>query len=113
VLYLVSTVEAVVSSGLGFVFTDGHAVMSPSEYYEYLSDLDEIDWPLMSATYWNDALDDPDRKRRRQAEHLVHQSMPWQLVHEVVVRGTSIEHQVADYLKAADDPTPARSYRRW
>lgn len=34
----------------------------------------------MTARYWYDTDDDPDRKRRRQAEFLVHDFFPWELV---------------------------------
>jgi hypothetical protein len=85
VAYFVSTAEAVASAGLSFAFTDGHPVMDLSDFFDDLGDLAEVDWPLMRERYWRDTLDDPDRKRRRQAEFLVHSLMPLDLVDEVVV----------------------------
>lgn len=84
VLHLISSVETVVEKGLRFVFTDGHAVMALSSFYENPTDLSAIDWPLMRSKFWFDTDEAPDRKRRRQAELLVHgfASLPacWGLV---------------------------------
>ena len=48
-----------------------------TDFFDDLKDLDKIDWDLMQSRYWNDTNDDPDRKRRRQAEFLVHEFFPW------------------------------------
>jgi DNA-binding transcriptional regulator YhcF (GntR family) len=44
-----------------------------TDFYNELEDLDKIDWAIMKEKYWRDTVDDPDRRRRRQAEFLVHQ----------------------------------------
>jgi hypothetical protein len=113
VVHLVSTAEAVSAAGLGFAFTDGHAIVALSEYYDDLADLDQVDWPLMKARYWHDTLDDMDRKRRRQAEFLVHESMPWSLIDEIVVMSPSIEHEVNDWVNHAKQATQVRTDRSW
>lgn len=84
-VYLVSTVQAVEAAGLPFVFTNGHAIMALSEFFDDLAHLDRVDWPLMRAKMWNNTSTDGDRKRRRSAEFLVHRRFPWTLVHEVAV----------------------------
>jgi len=90
---LVSTVQAVQAAGLGFVFTDGHGIMAFTDFYDDLARLDEVDWPLMSARYWADTDDDLDRKRRRQAELLVHQRFPVALIQEIGVMGKQRERE--------------------
>jgi len=87
VVHLVSSVEAVTAHilPLAWMFTDGHAVIDLSEYYADISDLDKVDWDIMTAKYWHDTLEDGDRVRRRQAEFLVHQFFPWGLISEVAV----------------------------
>ncbi len=67
-VYLQSTIEAVRNAGLGWVFTEGHADMQFTDFFDDLEELSKIDWNLMKAKYWNDTNDDPDRKRRRQAD---------------------------------------------
>ena len=80
IVYLVSDLARVQHSGIPFVFTDGHAIMQFSEFYNNPANLDKIDWKLMTAQYWADTDDDPDRKRRRQAEFLLYEKCPWSLI---------------------------------
>lgn len=84
VVHLVSECEAVEDAGIGFAFTDGHAIMALSDFYDDLDDLDQVDWNIMKAQYWNnDGIG--EQKRRRQAEFLVEARLPWELVTEIGV----------------------------
>lgn len=86
IIYLSSTVQAIQQHGIPFVFTDGHGTNTPlTNFYIDPSDLDKLDWSVMNATYWHDILTDGDRKRRRQAEFLVHRFFPLQLVDQISV----------------------------
>ena len=68
IVHLVSSAEAA-AAALDCVFTDGHAEMAFSAFHADVRKLSEVvDLPLMQADWWNDTLDHPDRKRRRQAE---------------------------------------------
>ncbi len=80
IVHIVSSVQRVEAAELGFVFTDGHGIMELTDFYDDLIGLSEIDWPLMRAHYWADTDEDPDRKRRRQAEFLVHERFPVELI---------------------------------
>lgn len=77
-IYLMTNTEKIASSKLPFVYTDGHAIMFLSSFYNSLDDLDCIDWSIMDSEYWNDTVEYPDRKRKRQAEFLIHQALPLQ-----------------------------------
>ena len=78
IVYLMSTVEALQSSGLSLVFTDRNAVLELARQSAQVADLDTmVDWELMRATYWANSDDDPDRKERRMAECLAHRAVPW------------------------------------
>jgi len=79
-IYLVSTAQAVRSSGTGFVFSDGHGIARFTNWFDKLSDLDKVDWDAVYATIWKDTVDDMDRQRRKQAEFLVHQQCAWDLI---------------------------------
>ena len=100
VVHLVSSVEAVSARipPLAWMFTDGHAVIDLSEYYVDISDLDKVDWDIMTAKYWRDTLEDGDRVRRRQAEFLVYQFFPWELISEIAVIDSKIEAHVKQML---------------
>jgi hypothetical protein len=102
VVYLRSTVEAVQIAGLRWVFTEGHADMNFTDFFDDLKDLDKVDWPLMRAKYWNDTNDDPDRKRRRQAEFLVHKFFPWELISYIGVYDRSIAETVGGIIEGGN-----------
>jgi hypothetical protein len=101
-VYLVTTVDAVVQAGVAWVATDGNAATATTEFTTDLSRMAEmIDWPLMTAERWNNTQDDPDRQRRRQAEFLVHRSLPLTLVRWLGVqsdlRGSQVGKLLADH----------------
>lgn len=50
----------------------------------------------MKDNYWADTREDPDRKRRRQAEFLVKDFLPFGLVEEIGVMDKSIRNEVKD-----------------
>ncbi|MFD1360058.1 DUF4433 domain-containing protein [Lentibacillus salinarum] len=85
-------------AGKKFVFTDGHAIMALTDFYHDLKDLNQVDWNVMNTQYWNDTNEDPDRKRRRQAEFLVHQSVELDLFLGIGVYNEWMKRQVKDIL---------------
>lgn len=71
-IYLVTRVSKLLESQERFIFSDGHPIIAGlTRFYTDLSDLTNIDWPLMEDKYWADTDTDKDRKRRRQAEFLM------------------------------------------
>ena len=80
IVHLVSSVENVVRAGLGWVFTDGHADIAYTDFFDNLRALDKIDWGIMQSRYWHDTDQHPDRKRKRQAEFLVKEFFPWTMI---------------------------------
>ncbi|MEQ8465319.1 type II toxin-antitoxin system toxin DNA ADP-ribosyl transferase DarT [Coleofasciculus sp. E1-EBD-02] len=113
VLYLVSSVEAIATNLSGFVFTDGHGIMAYSDFYDDLAYLNRIDWQIMKENYWADTPDDGDRKRRRQAEFLVHRFCPWKLIEEIGVFNSTIQVQVRQLLQKFNYQPPVNVYRDW
>jgi hypothetical protein len=76
-IYLVTAVDMIERLGLPFVFSDGNCAKFITDVFDDLSDLDKVDWPLMKDRYWNDTASDGDRMRRRMAEFLVYDRIPW------------------------------------
>jgi hypothetical protein len=116
IAYLVSSTQALHAAGLTVLASNRHAELD----YADITDLDEaldrdsfIDWPLMTATYWNNTPDDPDRKERRQAECLVHPNVPWQLISGVATKSESARAQVSRVLGAVGQPTPVAVRACW
>ena len=113
IIHLVASAEAICSAGLGYVFTDGHAVIAMTSFFDDLAFLNRIDWPLMEARYWHDTLEDGDRKRRRQAEFLIHQFLPWDQISEIGVITTKIQRDVQASIASVSHQPPVNVYRTW
>lgn len=96
IVHLVASIASIVDAGLDFVFTDGHPVIAVTSFFDDLGDLGKVDWPLMESKYWHDTADDPDRKRRRQAEFLVRDFFPWALVDYIAVRNQTAAKLVSE-----------------
>lgn len=111
VIYLCSSTEAVDAAKLRWVFTEGHADMGYTDFFDDFKNLGKIDWKLMTAKYWNAIPEDPDRSRRRQAEFLVHQFFPWNLVKNIVVYDAANAKVVGDILKG--QPPTVEIKRGW
>lgn len=99
-VYLVTTVRAVVDTGADWVATDGNAATATTEFTADLRMMEEmIDWPLLVAERWNNTPEDMDRQRRRQAEFLVHQRVSTQAISWIGVHDDSRRAQVGEMLR--------------
>ena len=113
IIYLVSSAQTIEAAGIGFAFTDGHGTMQLSDFYDDLSYLSEIDWDIMREKYWADTLEDPDRKRRRQAEFLVFSQFSWNLAEKIGVFTRSVEREVKDTILSATHKPPVNIETGW
>ena len=113
ILHLVTSVARLVETGHRFVFTDGHATMRFSRFFTDVADLDQIDWLLMQEPYWNDTPEDPDRKRRRQAEFLVYNRVSWPALIGIGVIAPHIEARVNAILAEHGITLPVRVRYQW
>jgi ssDNA thymidine ADP-ribosyltransferase, DarT len=106
-IYLVTTVGAVVDAALAWVATDGNAATATTEFTADLRRLDAmVDWPLMRAERWNNTAEDPDRQRRRMAEFLVHDRLPTSLIHWIGTSGEDVESHLR--MQLGDHPLAGR-----
>jgi hypothetical protein len=113
ILHLVSSAEAIRAAGLEYVFTDGHAPMALSKFFDDLADLKKVDWSVMPLKWWDTTPQQPDRKRRRQAEFLVRQFVPLDCFTAI---GTCTKASADDTLAALaelDGAPSVRVHRDW
>ncbi|MEO7715532.1 MAG: DUF4433 domain-containing protein [Capsulimonas sp.] len=113
VIYLVTQTDVIQSSGLDFVFTDGHAAVSITRQFIDLVDLDKIDWEMVRANYWKNTEEDGDRERRKQAEFLVHRFLPWSLIRGIAVKTFPMYKQVTTLLQGQTHLPPVRVKPDW
>ncbi len=112
-IYLTSTVRLMAAQGIPYLFTDGNCASRFTDYYEDLSDLEQVDWAVMRATMWRDTADDPDRKRRRMAEFLMHRSAPLKAINGMATMTTSMESRLNEILAAYQYPMDVKVQRQW
>lgn len=113
IIYIVSSIAQIEKHQLRYVFTDGHAVMAYTEFFNNKEDLDKVDWEVMKSRYWDDTPEDGDRKRRRQAEFLVHQFFPLGTVLGIGVSNPSIKQEVAEILKENGCQLQVKMVHEW
>lgn len=124
IVHLVTTVEAVVEAGLTFVFYDHNATLDYADCYNNLRDLDKIDWNLFYEAprldgycqFWFSTANNPKYIRRmetRQAEFLVHQIVPLNLVTCAGVHSEEKAEAVRQMLEDKDIDIPVEVKRDW
>ncbi|WP_298718473.1 DUF4433 domain-containing protein [uncultured Oceanisphaera sp.] len=78
IVILVSSLHRVAELGLPYVFTDRHAYTMTANYYNDLTRLNAIDWPLLQQRNFQRDPNDPEKVERYQAEVLVYGQVPVQ-----------------------------------
>lgn len=114
-IYLVSTAQATRDSGTGFAFSDGHGIAGFTGWYDDLNQLSEVDWNTVYLRYWTSDMNDMDRKRKKQAEFLVHRCCDWSLIQEIGVLNAKIKTKVEGILRqfASDLQRPVVVHADW
>jgi ssDNA thymidine ADP-ribosyltransferase DarT-like protein len=72
-------------------------------------------WPPLTPgqVEWADTPDDSDRKRRRQAEFLVHHFFPWNLISQIGVVNAEMKERVERLLTGAGHRPPVHVRQQW
>jgi hypothetical protein len=113
-VYLATDVATVIATGRPWVYSDGNCASVLTEYSTDLGDMATlVDWEVMKAHMWANTLDDGDRMRRRMAEFLVHEHLPWSCIKEIGVRNEQVSQRVRSLLARLDDQTPVRVRSGW
>jgi len=81
-----------------WAFSDRNAGTYYASFYDDLADLDEINWDAVAATDWRD----PMIKEGKQAEFLMQDSFPWELVDTVGVIAEQTLAEVNRILQRAE-----------
>jgi hypothetical protein len=114
IIYLVSSVARIANkNNLSWCFTDGHGVDQLTEYYNDTNELCNIDWDLIADWDWRDTLKDIDRVRRKQAEFLIHQSFPIELIEKIGVYSTEQKLSVESILTQYSCKIPVVVEKKW
>ena len=114
-VYLVAWAQDIGQQGLDFAFSDGHGVAAFTRWLDNLDQLDQLDWPTILGRDWADTLEDNDRKRRKQAEFLVHHSLPWTMLRGIAVLNHGTRIMVEELLNSYSEEMrlPVRVIPDW
>lgn len=97
IVYCVLRIDTVINSKLRFVFTDGHAADHITKTYkrEDLTNIDSIiSYNDVYAQFWNE---DPDAKRKKEAELLFFDEVPASLISGFIVYDEKAKQQLMSY----------------
>jgi hypothetical protein len=110
ILYLVTHAEEVETAKLPFAFTDGHAIISYVNHYNQLADLSKLDWNAIQAQYWNDFV---DGRCRRQAEFLIKDRFPLDLLREIGVMDEAARQTASELVEQTAFRPLIQVHREW
>jgi hypothetical protein len=102
IIYLVSSTQQIVDAGCVWCFTDGHAVEAMTEYYDDLESLEEIDWDAIASWDFRTTAADPDKGRKKQAEFLVYNRVPWRCVESITVMDLEMKRSIEEILNESN-----------
>ena len=99
-----AVVEWADAEGRRYAFTKSNAGARYAEFFDEMGRIDELNWAAIGSTNWQD----PDIKEGKQAEFLIEESFPWELVELVGVISDRVAEQVAEAIQnAAHQPQVA------
>jgi hypothetical protein len=96
-------------NGKRWAFSHGNAGARYTEFSKDLAQLDELDWNAIGATNFKD----PIVKEHKQAEFLVEESFPWNLVDRVGVIDAQMAATVTTLLSNAAHQPPVAAVPTW
>ncbi len=106
---LAKTVAWATSQRRPWAFTDANAGSSYATFYNTLADLDKVNW---SAVADND-FRDPMVKEGKQAEFLIYESFPWELVERIGVQNKATKAEAVEALREAGSHITVNIERTW
>ncbi len=113
IVHLVADMRATVAwadaQGRPWAFSNRNAGAYLADFYDDLQRLDEVNWNAVEATGFRDS----EVKEGKQAEFLVFESFPWELVQEIGVIDLSVEAQVQALLQGSRHRPDLRVRRTW
>jgi len=113
IVHLEADMEAVVhwadETGKPWAFTDANARAGYARFFRDLDDLGEVNWAAVESTDFRDRI----TKGGKQAEFLVYESFPWELVERIGVIDGRIAQQVTDAVREAEHKPLVRVEPRW
>ncbi|MDR0391276.1 MAG: DUF4433 domain-containing protein [Planctomycetaceae bacterium] len=101
IIYFTACVEKIIEDAtLLWWFTDGHAIEAVTRYFQDWQYCNCIDWNIINSRIWHNTDNDPDKKRRKQAEFLIHNFLKWDYIESITVINADMKLRVEETLNA-------------
>lgn len=113
IIYLITTLEKLTELNCRFVFTDGHSFAAYTQFFNDIRYLNQIDWSAVKLRQWSNTEADPDRKRRKEAECLVFQEMPFSAITSIAVYNQEAYNYILDVLQRNNLNIPVKIEISW
>ncbi len=97
------------TSGRRWAFSLSNAGAAYTEFRSVSHRLNEVNWPAVAATDWRD----PEIKEDKQAEFLVRDFFPWELIDRIGVRMVTTQEQVLAVINSAVQQPPVEVRLDW
>ena len=101
------TVQWAETNALRWAFTSSNAGSLFFDDFSSLADLDKVDWEAVEKNQWSDCRD------RKQAECLVEERFPWELIEEIGVYSSTQAAYVEQLLSGCPFHPLIRVRREW
>ncbi|MBU6955567.1 DUF4433 domain-containing protein [Hahella sp. HN01] len=113
IVILVSDLYRVSEMGLPFVFTNGHAYYAWTDFFTDLDDLKKIDWTIIQSRDFKRDPNDPAKFERYQAEALIHQHCPVDVLKGMVCYTENTKKRLDGWLRERQIAMPVHARPRW
>ena len=106
---LIHTVRWAEQHGIHWAFSDRNAGTYMAQFYNSLDDLDQINWRAVAATDFRDMM----IKEGKQAEFLMYDYFPWELIERIGVRDTTVVKTVQRAISESGHQPEVRAEPSW
>ncbi len=110
---LVSSLHHLSETEIDFVFTNGHAVATETDWFDDLDDLDEISWDQLRRRDFKGDPEDPGKLNRYQAEALVHRHVPVDAFLGITCYDENVRSTLTRAAEKAGVETPIKVIPNW
>jgi hypothetical protein len=110
IIFLVSNTDTILESNIPFMFTDRHAVIQYANFYNDLNDLNKVDWKTIKNKYWGESV---DSKEKKQAEFLVHKSLPFTHIYGIGVLNEDTIKSTTSILRNSQHQPTIKVKKEW
>jgi hypothetical protein len=110
---IVSSLHKLSKMRIPFVFTNGHAVATETDWFEDLDDLDEISWDQLRNRDFKGDPEKPDKLNRYQAEAMVHRRVPIEALDGIACYEDAVKRRFDASAEAAGVKAHIKVLPRW